>query len=163
LHDRIGKRQAADRHARGQAEGLAVVAGTSTSTSTATAIAAARGQQHTQQQEVFFHPPLLRERRGGYRAPAYEWQPRRKTLWPGEQSNARPLLILTGTPTVFMESPMNKDQIAGKAKQVKGNVKETVGKVFGDKSLENEGKVDDAAGTIQQGYGDIKEDLKNGN
>lgn len=55
---------------------------------------------------------------------------------------------------------MNKDQIAGKAKQVKGDVKETVGKVFGDKSLENEGKVQNTVGTIQKGYGDVKEDLK---
>jgi uncharacterized protein YjbJ (UPF0337 family) len=55
---------------------------------------------------------------------------------------------------------MNRDQIAGKAKQMKGAVKKTVGKVFGDKSLENEGKVQDTAGTIQKGYGDVKEDLK---
>ena len=57
---------------------------------------------------------------------------------------------------------MNKDQIAGKAKQVKGDVKETVGKVFDDKSLENRGKAENTAGKIQQGYGDIKDDLKNG-
>lgn len=54
---------------------------------------------------------------------------------------------------------MNKDQIAGKAKQVKGDVKETVGKVFGDKSLENEGKAQNTVGKVQQGYGDVKDDL----
>ena len=55
---------------------------------------------------------------------------------------------------------MNRDQIAGKAKQVKGDIKKTVGKVFGDKSLENEGKAQNTVGTIQKGYGDVKEDLK---
>ena len=57
---------------------------------------------------------------------------------------------------------MNKDQIAGKARQVKGDVKETVGKVFDDKSLQREGKVENTVGKIQQGYGDVKEDLKDG-
>ena len=54
---------------------------------------------------------------------------------------------------------MNKDQIAGKAKQVKGDIKETVGKVFDDKDLENEGKVENTVGKVQQGYGDVKDDL----
>jgi uncharacterized protein YjbJ (UPF0337 family) len=57
---------------------------------------------------------------------------------------------------------MNKDQIAGKAKQVKGDVKEAVGKVIGDKTMENKGKVQNTVGTIQKGYGDVKEDLKDG-
>lgn len=57
---------------------------------------------------------------------------------------------------------MNKDQIAGTAKQVKGDVKETVGKLIGDKTMENKGKVQNTAGTIQKGYGDVKEDLKDG-
>ena len=57
---------------------------------------------------------------------------------------------------------MNKDQVEGKLKQVKGDVKETVGKLVDDKTLENKGKVDNVVGKVQQGYGDIKADLKNG-
>ena len=57
---------------------------------------------------------------------------------------------------------MNKDQVVGKVKQVEGDVKETIGKVVGDKSMENNGKAQNIAGKVQQGYGDIKADLKNG-
>ena len=35
---------------------------------------------------------------------------------------------------------MDKDRIKGSAEQAKGAVKETVGKVFGDKKLQTEGK-----------------------
>jgi uncharacterized protein YjbJ (UPF0337 family) len=57
---------------------------------------------------------------------------------------------------------MNKDQIAGTAKKVKGDVKEAVGKAIGDKTMENKGKVQNTVGTIQKGYGDVKQDLKDG-
>jgi len=35
---------------------------------------------------------------------------------------------------------MNKDQIKGKIKKVKGDIKESAGKAFGNKGLENKGK-----------------------
>jgi len=41
---------------------------------------------------------------------------------------------------------MDKDRIKGSVEQAKGAVKETAGKVFGDKKLETEGKTDKAAG-----------------
>jgi len=37
---------------------------------------------------------------------------------------------------------MDKDRVEGSAKQVKGAVKETIGKVVGDAKLEGEGKAD---------------------
>jgi uncharacterized protein YjbJ (UPF0337 family) len=60
------------------------------------------------------------------------------------------------------ESLMNKDQVEGKVKQVKGDVKETVGKAIGDDTMKNKGRAQNIGGKIQQGYGDIKDDLKNG-
>lgn len=57
---------------------------------------------------------------------------------------------------------MNKDQVEGKVKQVKGDVKETVGKAIGDDTMKNKGRAQNIGGKIQQGYGDIKDDLKNG-
>lgn len=39
---------------------------------------------------------------------------------------------------------MNEDQVKGKAKQVKGDVKEGVGGAVDDKSTKNEGKMDQA-------------------
>jgi len=37
---------------------------------------------------------------------------------------------------------MNKDRIAGAAKEVKGSIKETIGKATGDAKLEADGKAD---------------------
>jgi uncharacterized protein YjbJ (UPF0337 family) len=55
---------------------------------------------------------------------------------------------------------MDKDRIAGSAKQIKGSVKETVGKATGDAKLESEGKADKVAGKIQNAVGGIKDTLR---
>lgn len=55
---------------------------------------------------------------------------------------------------------MNKDQVKGRIEQAKGAVKETTGKVVGNKKLETEGQIDKATGKVQATYGDIKEDVK---
>ncbi len=49
---------------------------------------------------------------------------------------------------------MNKDQIKGRIKEVKGTVKEAAGKVTGKEKLEQKGKLLKTAGTVQAGYGD---------
>lgn len=51
---------------------------------------------------------------------------------------------------------MNKDQIAGTAKQAKGAVKEIAGKATGDTKLEASGKVDRLWGRIQKTFGGLK-------
>jgi uncharacterized protein YjbJ (UPF0337 family) len=55
---------------------------------------------------------------------------------------------------------MDKDRIKGSAEQAKGAVKETVGKVFGDKKLETEGKTDKAAGKVQNAVGGLKDAVR---
>jgi uncharacterized protein YjbJ (UPF0337 family) len=55
---------------------------------------------------------------------------------------------------------MNKDQVKGRVEQAKGNVKEGAGKALGDRDLEAEGQVDQAAGKVQATYGDTKEKVK---
>ena len=55
---------------------------------------------------------------------------------------------------------MDKDRIKGSAAQAKGAVKEGVGKVFGDKKLENEGKADKVAGKVQNAVGGLKDALR---
>lgn len=55
---------------------------------------------------------------------------------------------------------MNKDRIKGTVKQVKGAVKEALGKASGDTSLEVEGKIEKAEGTLQKGFGEIKDALR---
>lgn len=55
---------------------------------------------------------------------------------------------------------MDKDRIEGAAKQVKGAVKEGVGKVVGDAKLQAEGKADKVEGKIQNAVGSAKDALR---
>jgi uncharacterized protein YjbJ (UPF0337 family) len=55
---------------------------------------------------------------------------------------------------------MDKDRIVGSAKQVKGEVKQVVGKAVGDAKLESEGKADKVEGKIQNAIGGLKDTLK---
>ena len=55
---------------------------------------------------------------------------------------------------------MDKDRVAGSAKQVKGSIKQGVGKAVGDAKLESEGKADKIKGKIQNAVGGIKDILK---
>ncbi len=55
---------------------------------------------------------------------------------------------------------MNKDRIAGAAKQVKGAVEEATGKVLGDAKLQAEGKADKVEGKVQNAVGGAKDALK---
>ena len=56
---------------------------------------------------------------------------------------------------------MNEDQVRGRVKEVKGELKNVAGKIVGDKKLERKGKIQNVSGRVQAGYGDLKEDLKN--
>ncbi|MCX7305479.1 MAG: CsbD family protein [Hyphomicrobiales bacterium] len=55
---------------------------------------------------------------------------------------------------------VNKDQVKGVAKEVKGSIKETAGRVAGNKRTEAEGAMEKTAGKVQKGYGDAKEKVK---
>jgi uncharacterized protein YjbJ (UPF0337 family) len=55
---------------------------------------------------------------------------------------------------------MDKNRIAGAGKQIKGSIKETVGKVVGDAKLQADGKADRAEGKVQNMVGSIKDSLK---
>lgn len=54
---------------------------------------------------------------------------------------------------------MDKDRIAGAAKQAKGAIKEVAGKALGDSKLEAEGKSDKIEGKIQNAVGGLKDAL----
>ena len=47
----------------------------------------------------------------------------------------------------------NRDEVRGKADQVKGRVKEEVGDMMDDDQLENEGRAERAAGEVEEGFG----------
>jgi uncharacterized protein YjbJ (UPF0337 family) len=55
---------------------------------------------------------------------------------------------------------MNKDRIAGAAKQAKGTVKIAAGKGLGDAKLVAEGRSEKFAGKVQNAVGGIKDAIK---
>ena len=55
---------------------------------------------------------------------------------------------------------VNKDQVKGSAKQVKGAVKEAACKATGNKKMQAEGTAEKAAGKVQKGFGDAKKKVK---
>jgi uncharacterized protein YjbJ (UPF0337 family) len=48
---------------------------------------------------------------------------------------------------------MNRDELEGRAEQVKGKVKQAVGDLTDDERLHDEGAADEAAGDVQEGFG----------
>jgi uncharacterized protein YjbJ (UPF0337 family) len=52
--------------------------------------------------------------------------------------------------------PSTKDEVGGKIREVKGAVKEKVGKLTNDPDLEAEGTVEKVAGKVQKKIGQVK-------
>jgi len=55
---------------------------------------------------------------------------------------------------------MDKDRIVGSGKQIKGKIKEAVGKAVGDAKLTAQGKSDRAEGKVQNALGSAKDALR---
>ena len=55
---------------------------------------------------------------------------------------------------------MDKDRVVGSAKQVKGAVKQVVGKAVGDAKLQSEGKADKIEGKVQNAVGGLKDTVE---
>ena len=55
---------------------------------------------------------------------------------------------------------IDKDRVIGSAKEIKGTVKQTVGKAVGDSKLESEGNADKIEGKVQNAIGGLKDTLK---
>ncbi|KGR73060.1 CsbD family protein [Streptococcus phocae subsp. salmonis] len=55
---------------------------------------------------------------------------------------------------------MSEEKVNSKLEQAGGTLKEGVGKVTGDKSLETEGKVDKVVGKVKEVAADAKDSLK---
>jgi uncharacterized protein YjbJ (UPF0337 family) len=52
---------------------------------------------------------------------------------------------------------MHKDEAKGTARELKGDIKNAVGKATDDEDLQAEGNMDKAAGKVQQGIGKMKD------
>jgi uncharacterized protein YjbJ (UPF0337 family) len=48
---------------------------------------------------------------------------------------------------------MNRDELEGKADQLKGKVKQAAGDLTDDEKLQDEGVADEAGGDVQEGFG----------
>ena len=55
---------------------------------------------------------------------------------------------------------MDKDRIVGAAKEIKGSVKEAIGKVVGDAKLQSDGKAEQTEGKIQNAIGGLKDTVR---
>ncbi len=55
---------------------------------------------------------------------------------------------------------MDKDRVVGSAKEIKGVVKQVVGKAVGDAKLESDGKADKIEGKVQNAIGGLKDTLR---
>jgi uncharacterized protein YjbJ (UPF0337 family) len=58
---------------------------------------------------------------------------------------------------------MDREHVKGTADKVKGTIKDTAGKVTGDKKLQSEGKLDKAKGSAHNVAGDLKDAVKETN
>ena len=47
----------------------------------------------------------------------------------------------------------NRDELDGKSEQIKGKVKQAVGDLTDDERFRDEGVADEAAGSVQEGFG----------
>jgi uncharacterized protein YjbJ (UPF0337 family) len=75
----------------------------------------------------------------------------------------RAAFVTVYIPTAFqvLEATMvDKNRIRGSAEQVKGKVKEVVGKATGDSKLESEGKAGQFKGKVQNAVGGLKDTLR---
>jgi uncharacterized protein YjbJ (UPF0337 family) len=55
---------------------------------------------------------------------------------------------------------MDKDRVAGSAKQTKGSVKEAIGKITGDSKTQAEGASEKTTGQAQNAVGGIKDTVR---
>jgi uncharacterized protein YjbJ (UPF0337 family) len=56
---------------------------------------------------------------------------------------------------------MNKNRITGATKQIKGALKQLIGKAVGDAKLRSDGKADEVEGKVQNAIGGLEDTLKN--
>ena len=55
---------------------------------------------------------------------------------------------------------MDKDRIVGAAKEIKGSIKEAIGKIAGDAKLQADGKAEKVEGKIQNAAGGVKDTVR---
>jgi uncharacterized protein YjbJ (UPF0337 family) len=54
---------------------------------------------------------------------------------------------------------INKDQVKGRVRKVKGTIKEATGKLVGNKMLQAKGNIQKNLGKVQAKFGDLKKNV----
>lgn len=57
---------------------------------------------------------------------------------------------------------MNKDQVRGRIEKAKGTLEELAGRIAGDRTMEEKGRIGKTLGSVRARYGDLKDGLKKG-
>ncbi len=70
------------------------------------------------------------------------------------------LVLQLGHKTKRRVPSMDREHLKGTAEKTKGAIKDTAGKLTGDKKLESEGKFDKAKGSAHRVAGEIKDTVK---
>lgn len=70
------------------------------------------------------------------------------------------LPLVTSTGVSSQEEVMNRDRIKGSVTRTGGKIKQAGGDMTGDSKLQNEGKMDQAKGKLQNAVGSVKDALK---
>jgi uncharacterized protein YjbJ (UPF0337 family) len=70
--------------------------------------------------------------------------------------------VLYPSPTKWRMN-VDREHVKGAADKVKGAIKDTAGKVTGDKKLQTEGKIDKAKGAAHNVAGDVKDAVRHAN
>jgi len=65
-----------------------------------------------------------------------------------------------GTVYTGAEIMVDKNRVSGKGKEIKGAVKETAGKITGNRTTEMKGKGEKIAGKVQGEYGKVKDEVR---
>jgi uncharacterized protein YjbJ (UPF0337 family) len=68
------------------------------------------------------------------------------------------VFVINGTQTRGVL--MDREHVKGTAEKAKGAIKDTAGKMTGDKKLQSEGKFDKAKGAAHNAAGDVKDAVK---
>lgn len=55
---------------------------------------------------------------------------------------------------------MNKDQVKGRIEKAIGKLKEAAGRITGNKTVEQNGRIGKALGSVKAGYADLKDEVK---
>ena len=55
---------------------------------------------------------------------------------------------------------MDHDRVDGTGKKITGSIKESIGKLMGNKKIRAEGKAENTAGRAQDGFGSAKDSVR---